>query len=1009
MKKTALFYLALVVFLTIPLHAETVRVGVTIHPPLTSLDGEHGKPEGLFIDLLEGVAAQKGWKLVYQIDTRPGILNKLARGDIDLLVPAPLPLDGSENLDYTQSAIITSHAQIMVLPKSLVSSIRDLNGKTVAVVRDDIHYARFQEALRSSQTRCQFVEMRSYDDVMKAVQGKRVDGGLVDHFYSVREGGSYGLASSIITTGPVDFHFAVNRDSNRQLLLKLEDAIAALKRQRGSLFYEALAQWADTGEARSPFSAGGLIILALLVAAGLVAVVIYQVRYNAGRQAEKLVTANRQLLKTVDDHLRREEAAEAMKNWYRTLLNNTPDAIMFLGVDAKGMPGKFLEANETACLRLGYSREELLSLSPRDVEINPESGSTPPYAKLLSQWKNARQPDAPPDTEKPGTLTYETPFRAKGGAEIPCEVTLRVLDHEGQPVIYYHLHDITGRRKAQRALKESERRFSDFFARSPIGVALYNPARELTDVNQAALAMFGFSERSAFSSAKLLESGNISQESHMTLVKGGTVRYESVIDFDEIKREKRFQSSRSGKSHFDILITNLGLDQDFQPKGYMVQMQDMTEHRRAEEALHQHERMLRQAQKMEAIGTLAGGIAHDFNNILTPIIGYTEMAILTTNPDNPIRSNLEEVLKASHRAKDLVKQILTFSRQTEHEVKPIRLVPLVKEVMQLLRGSILHTIDLQTDLQVERDIVKADPTQMHQVIMNLCTNAIHAMKDKGGTLEVGMRQVNVDSRTRGALARLRYGAYVEIYVRDTGHGMDRSVMDRIFEPFFTTKRSGEGTGMGLAVTHGIVTSLHGIITVESEIGKGTTFHIFLPLVEQAAEQAVATTDPLPRGQEKILFVDDEPGIVAMANQMLTSLGYQVTTALRPQDALTVFRQDPKRFDLLITDQIMPGMTGMEMVREMHNLNRNLPVLLCTGFSKTVSDQDLLAEGIHEILMKPIVLRQIADAIRNTLDVASVAQSARVAATGLQPLAGAVPRQAAVFKDRNAVDQNMGNP
>ncbi|MEI6514602.1 MAG: ATP-binding protein, partial [bacterium] len=263
-------------------------------------------------------------------------------------------------------------------------------------------------------------------------------------------------------------------------------------------------------------------------------------------------------------------------------------------------------------------------------------------------------------------------------------------------------------------------------------------------------------------------------------------------------------------------------------------------------------------------------------------------------------------------------------------------------------------------------IVKADPTQMHQVIMNLCTNAIHAMQEKGGKLEIGIRQATVDSRTRGALARLRYGAYVEVYVRDTGHGMDRLVLDRIFEPFFTTKRSGEGTGMGLAVVHGIITAMQGAITVESEIGKGTTFHVFLPLLEQSAEQTPPSPDPIPRGTERILFVDDEAGIATMVMQMLTSLGYRVVTCARAFDALTIFKGDPSSFDLIITDQIMPGMNGMEMIREMHQIRRNIPVLLCTGFSKTVSEQDLLKEGVHEIMMKPIVLHQLATSIRNAL-------------------------------------------
>jgi PAS domain S-box-containing protein len=967
MRKSALSLLALTLLALSPLSAETIRVGVTLQPPLTSLNKDQKNPAGLCIDLLEDMAARKGWKLVYQVDSRLSTLNKLTRGELDLIVPAPLPLTDSDRLDYVPGAILGSHAQIVVLPNNRFSSLRDLNEKTIAVVRDDIHYVRFQAALQEARAKCQFIEMRSYSDVLQAVQSKRADGGLVDHFFNAKNSRQQGLIASLITTGPVDFHFAVAHNTNRQLLLTLEQDLSTLKQNKDSLYYQALSNWAGHRDPLSPLAKTGLILLSVLVGGGLIAGVILQTSKRSDQRADKLAAANRHLLKTVDDHLRREEAAEANKNWYRALLNNTPDAILIHGVDAKGLPGKFLEVNETACVRLGFSHEELLALSPRDIEINAEGGSSPRYAKLLSKWKDARLPGATQEPEAAASLTCELSFRTKNGEEKPFEVTLRNLDHEGKPIVYYHLHDITTRRKAQLALKESEQRFSDFFSRSPIGVALYSPSRELTDVNQAALAMFGLSERSAFSATRLLESGNLSPESQTVLSKGGTVRYENVIDFDEVKRESRYPSSRTGKSHFDILVTNLGLTPDFQPKGFMIQIQDMTEHRRAEETLHQHERMLRQAQKMEAIGTLAGGIAHDFNNILTPIIGYTEMAMLTAGPNDPILPNLEEVLKASHRAKELVKQILTFSRQTEHEVKPIRLIPLVKEVMQLLRGSVPPTIELRPQIQIDRDIVKADPTQMHQVIMNLCTNALHAMKDKGGVLEVGMRPVSVDSRTRGALARLRFGAYLEIYIRDTGHGMDRTVMDRIFEPFFTTKRSGEGTGMGLSVVHGIISSLQGIITVESEIGKGTTFHIFLPLIEQVAEQTATSTDPLPRGTEAIMFVDDEPGIVAMASQMLASLGYQVTTATRAKDALAIFKQEPNRFDLIITDQIMPGMTGMEMVREMHAIRRGLPALLCTGFSKTVSEENLLAEGIHEILMKPIVLRQTAEAIRNALD------------------------------------------
>ena len=965
MKKTALMFAAVLAAFVLPIHAAPVKVGVYVQPPFISLNPDDGKPQGLCVDLLEALAAQKGWTLSYTVDSRATILARLARREVDVMAPAPIPMEGSAQLDYTSEGILSSQGQLFMAGRAMPISLQDMAGKTIAVVRDDVHYARLLETLRNVQIRCQFLEMRRYEDVLDAIKGKRADAGLIDHFFGYSISRQDEITSGFAMGAPVDFRFAVAKDCNRDLLLTLSQGLAGLKADLDSPYYSALSRWArsDSRSILSRASQSSLWLVALLVASILL---LLRIRHNARQQSNKLVNANRNLLKTVDDHLNRESAAEQLRDWYRTLLNNTHDAILIHGVDQKGLPGKFVEANETACLKLGYTHEELLSLSPANIEVIPDSGRAPRYAKLLSRWRNARLPDATEKDQAIGSLTQELSFRAKSGVEFPVEITLRVLDHEGQPVIYYSAHDITPRRQAQEALRESERRFADFFLRSPIGVALYDPSRKLTDVNQAALAIFGCSERSQFAATRLLESSDLSPEAHATLLKGGTIRHESVVDFDDVKKHQLYATSRSGKCHFDMLMTNLGLDSNFNPKGYMVQIQDITDHRRAEETLRQHERMLRQAQKMEAIGTLAGGIAHDFNNILTPIIGYTEMSMLMTELGSPIRTNLEEVLKASHHAKELVKQILTFSRQTEHEVKPIRLTPLVNEVMKLLKGSILPNIELQVTLQSERDIVRADPTQMHQVIMNLCTNAMHAMKEKGGILEVGMRPVNVDTRTRGSLARLRYGAYVEIFVRDTGHGMDRSVLDRIFEPFFTTKRSGEGTGMGLAMVHGIVTSLHGTTTVESEVGKGTTFHVVLPLLDQATEQSSGSDEPIPRGTERILYVDDEAGIVNMDNQMLTSLGYRVVTCMRGVEALTLFRNEPARFDLVITDQIMPGMSGMEMIKELHLIRRDIPVLLCTGFSKTVPDQNLRAEGVKEVLMKPIVLRQMAEAIRRAL-------------------------------------------
>ena len=382
------------------------------------------------------------------------------------------------------------------------------------------------------------------------------------------------------------------------------------------------------------------------------------------------------------------------------------------------------------------------------------------------------------------------------------------------------------------------------------------------------------------------------------------------------------------------------------------------------------ERELRQAHKMEAIGTLAGGIAHDFNNILMAIIGYTEMALYKTpEGTTPVRRDLEQVLKAGYRARDLVNQILTFSHQSDQERKVIDIVPPVKEALKLLRSSLPSTIEIRQDIVIppEKGVILADPTQIHQVLMNLCTNAAHAMRDKGGILSVSLSSVEADAYLVSRYPDLKLGPYVRLTVGDSGHGVDPSLLERIFDPYFTTKGPGEGTGMGLAVVQGIVKRHGGMITVHSEIGKGTTFHALFPRIEQEIVPEDMLAEALPTGSERILFIDDEKPLVDLGKEMLESLGYSVTIKTNSLEALETFRAKPDAFDLIITDVTMPAMTGIELAKELMAIRPDIPIILCTGFSELINEKQAKEMGIQEFVMKPFVIGKHAKIIRKVLE------------------------------------------
>ncbi len=396
------------------------------------------------------------------------------------------------------------------------------------------------------------------------------------------------------------------------------------------------------------------------------------------------------------------------------------------------------------------------------------------------------------------------------------------------------------------------------------------------------------------------------------------------------------------------------------------------ERMQADEERNKMEVLLRQAQKMEAIGTLAGGIAHDFNNILTPIIGYTEMAQLEMPEEERKRWNVDEVMKAAQRAKNLVRQILTFSRQREQEYIPLSLQPIIKESIKLLRASLPATIAIRLDIDPDCGQVSADFTQIQQVVMNLCTNAFHAMEETGGVLEVTLRETVIDGGQQFTHEQLATGRYACLAVGDSGQGMDRAMLERIFEPYFTTKEQGKGTGLGLALVHGIVKAHRGRIDVYSEKGQGSVFKVYLPVVaaEDPQKQAQTTGDiavSLPRGTETILLVDDEEQIVEMSGRMLQYLGYSVVRLTDSTEALGIFAENPGNIDLVITDQTMPGMTGGELARQLMAIRPDIPVILCSGFSEQMTEERARSMGVRSYVMKPLNLHDLAFLVRAALD------------------------------------------
>jgi PAS domain S-box-containing protein len=416
--------------------------------------------------------------------------------------------------------------------------------------------------------------------------------------------------------------------------------------------------------------------------------------------------------------------------------------------------------------------------------------------------------------------------------------------------------------------------------------------------------------------------------------------------------------SQAGRRVFYFMFIP-DLDTQGHCRGCFTLITDVTERKRLETEL-------RQAQTMHAIGTLAGGVAHEFNNILMAIMGYTNLVLDDVPQGSIMWSNAKQVLRAVERARDLVQQILAFSRQVKEEHRPAKLHLLVQEALGLIRRTLPATILLQQDVEKDVGTALTSITEVHQIMLNLCANAAHAMREVGGTLEIRLDTVEVQGLPTSQHPILRPGFYAWLSVRDTGHGMPPDVVEHIFEPFFTTKGVGEGTGMGLAVVHGIVTHHGGAITVRSTPGQGTTFDIYLPRMAETTTTVAALPEPIVPGKGRVLYVDDDPALAYLGHAMLTSLGYDVVACTSGDEALHVFQQTPHNFDLVITDQTMPHMTGEGLVRALRHICPDIPIILCTGYSSSIDADKARVLGIEAFLMKPLSLDTLAPLIQRLL-------------------------------------------
>ena len=902
---------------------EKIIVGGEIgYPPYSFLD-KNGNPSGFSVELTQAIARIMGMDIEIRLRPWPETRKALEEGTIDIIPGMFYSEERAKIYDLSPPFAIVSTAIFARVNSPPVNSIEDLRNKEIIVMRGEVMH----DYVLKHRLTDRLVLTETPADALRLLASGKGDYALVAQmpgFYWIKELKLSNIKSVGPSLEPFKNCYAV-RKGNAILLSRFTEGFNILN-QTGE-YHTLYNKWLGVLEP-SRITFGLAVKYAAIVIVPLILLLAVSVLWSW-----MLRSSVRQKTKEL------KESAER----FRSLVSNIPGIV-------------YRCANDANWTMLFISHEiDPVSDYPASDFINNAVRS---YASIIHPGDLDLVDLAVQKGVKEKT-SYTMEYRI-----CRADGHIRWVREQGQGVFAPNgillwldgvILDITNRKQAEEALQKSEKKYRLIFENTPIGHFFFDEKGVIVECNNNFVSIIG-SSREALIGLNMM---NLPDKKMVLTVRealsGRIGRYEDVYHSVTAKKATPMRAL------FAPMISEGG-----DILGCVGIIEDITERKQAEEERANLEKQLLQSHKMEAIGTLAGGIAHDFNNILAIINGYTEMA-MDKNQNENMEQDLREILNGSQRATNLVKQILTFSRQDDHEMKPLDIKVLLKEAVKFLRSSIPTTIEINQQLTEESCNILADPTQMHQIIMNLCTNASHAMKVAGGTLKIELANVELAKDEIPSHPDLQTGHYVKLTISDTGHGIDPALIQNIFDPFFTTKSVDEGTGLGLSVVYGIVKSHGGIINVYSEPDKGAAFHVYLPRITYGEYMKVDRRKPVTGGTERILFVDDEPALVDLGRRMLSSLGYYVTSVLSSVAALHLFQAKPESFDLVITDMTLPKMTGIDLSRELLKIRPNIPIILCSGIKDSDTEAQVKAMGIKAYIMKPLTKRELANAIRNTLD------------------------------------------